>query len=78
MKWHKVILDISMRLVHLNSPMYEKVTVHLLAITCIKASLHHLVERKIEEIHCDVPHLKQAWSVLIKIITGCHYRSNDA
>jgi hypothetical protein len=54
MKWHKVILDISMRLVHLNSPMYEKVTLHLLAITRIKASLHHLVERKIEEIHCDV------------------------
>jgi hypothetical protein len=59
MKWHKVILDISMRLVHLNSPMYEKVTLHLLAITRIKASLHHLVERKIEEIHCDVPPLSK-------------------
>jgi hypothetical protein len=51
MKWHKAILDISMRLVHLDSPVYGKVTLHLLAISRIKASLHHMVERKIEEIH---------------------------
>jgi hypothetical protein len=31
--------------------MYGKVTLHLLAISRIKASLHHVVERKIEEIH---------------------------
>jgi hypothetical protein len=51
MKWHKAVLDISMRLVHLDSPVYGKVTLHLLAISRIKASLHHMVERKIEEIH---------------------------
>jgi hypothetical protein len=51
MKWHKAVLDISVRLVHLHSPMYGKVTLHLLAISRIKASLHHVVERKIEEIH---------------------------
>jgi hypothetical protein len=51
MKWHKVVLDISVRLVHLNSSMYGKVTLHLSVISRIKASLHHMVERKIEEIH---------------------------
>jgi hypothetical protein len=51
MKWHKVVLDISVRLVHLNSSMYGKVTLHLSVISRIKASLHHVVERKIEEIH---------------------------
>jgi hypothetical protein len=51
MKWHKVVLDISARLVHLNSPMYGKVTLHLPAISYIKASLHHVVERRLEDIH---------------------------
>jgi hypothetical protein len=51
MKWHKVTLDISARLVHLNSPVYEKVTLHLPAISHIKASLHHVVERRLEDIH---------------------------
>jgi hypothetical protein len=50
MKMHKVVLDISARLVHLNSPMYGKVTLHLPAISRIMASLPHVVERKIEEI----------------------------
>jgi hypothetical protein len=43
MKWHKVILDISVRLVHLDSPVYGKVTLHLPAISHIKASLHDVV-----------------------------------
>jgi hypothetical protein len=51
MKWHEAVLDISVRLVHLDSPVYGKVTLHLPAISRIKASLHHAVERKIEEIH---------------------------
>jgi hypothetical protein len=51
MKWHKVILDISARLVHLNSPVYGKVTLHLPVISHIKASLHHVVERRLEDIH---------------------------
>jgi hypothetical protein len=50
MKGHMAILDISARLVQLNSPVYEKVTLHLPTIY-IKASLYHVVERKIEEIH---------------------------
>jgi hypothetical protein len=51
MKWHKATLDISARLVYLNSPVYGKVTLHLLVISHIKASLHHVVELKLEDIH---------------------------
>jgi hypothetical protein len=51
MMWHKVGLAIIVRLVHLNSHVYRKVTLHLPTISRINASLHHVVERKIEEIH---------------------------
>jgi hypothetical protein len=51
MKWHRAVLDISARLVHLNSPVYEKVTLHLPAISRIKVSLHHVVEKRLEDIH---------------------------
>jgi hypothetical protein len=51
MKWHKAILDISARLVHLDSPVYGEVTLHLPVISRIKASSHHVVERKVEGIH---------------------------
>jgi hypothetical protein len=47
MKWHKAILDISVRLVQLNSPVYGKVTLHLPTVSRNKASLHHVVERKL-------------------------------
>jgi hypothetical protein len=46
MKMHKAVLDIAARLVHLNSPMYGKVTLHLPTISRIKASLHHVVDRR--------------------------------
>jgi hypothetical protein len=51
MKLHNVVLDISAKLVHLNSPMFGKVTLHLPAISHINASLHHMVERRLEDIH---------------------------
>jgi hypothetical protein len=51
MKWHNAVLDISVRLVHPNSPVYGKVTLHLHAFSLIKASLHHVVERWLEDIH---------------------------
>jgi hypothetical protein len=56
---HKAILDIAARIVHLNSPMYRKVILHLPAISCIKASLHHVVEKKLEDIHIvqDFPYV---------------------
>jgi hypothetical protein len=50
MKTHNVVLDIAARLVYLNSPVYGKVTLHLPAISHIKASLHHVVEKRIEEL----------------------------
>jgi hypothetical protein len=66
MKWHKATLDISARLVHLNSPLYDKVTLHLPVISRIKASLHHVAELKIEDIHVvqeflDVFHDNLPW-----------------
>jgi hypothetical protein len=51
MKWHKATLDISAWLVHQNSPVYGRVTLHLPVISHIKASLHHMVELKLEDIH---------------------------
>jgi hypothetical protein len=51
MKMHKAVLDILVRLVHLNSPMYGKITMHLPAIARNKASLDHVVERRLEDIH---------------------------
>jgi hypothetical protein len=51
MKLHRVVLDIAGRLVHLDSPMFGKVILHLPAIPRIEASLHHVAERKIEDIH---------------------------
>jgi hypothetical protein len=51
MKWHKAVLDISARLVYLNTPVYGKVTLHLPVISRIKASLHHVVERRLKDIH---------------------------
>jgi hypothetical protein len=50
-KMHKTILDIATRLVHLSSPVYGKVTQHLPAVAHIKASLHHVVGRRLEDIH---------------------------
>jgi hypothetical protein len=47
MKWHKATMDISARLVNLNSPIYGKVTLHLPAVSCIKAFLHHVVELRV-------------------------------
>jgi hypothetical protein len=51
MKLHRAFLDIVGRLVHLDSPMYGKVILHLPVISRIKASLHHGVELKLEDIH---------------------------
>jgi ABC-type siderophore export system fused ATPase/permease subunit len=50
MKMHKVVLDIAGRLLHLDSPVYGKVILHLPVISRIKASLYHVVELKLEDI----------------------------
>jgi hypothetical protein len=51
MKAHRAVLDIASWLVHLDSPMYGKVILHLPVISRIKASLHHMVELKLEDVH---------------------------
>jgi hypothetical protein len=51
MKMHNAILDMATRLVHLNSLMYGKICLHLPVIFRIKASLHHMVEKRIEHIN---------------------------
>jgi hypothetical protein len=50
-KLHKAILDIAGRLIHLDSPVYGNIILHLLAVSHIKASLHHVAELKLEDIH---------------------------
>jgi hypothetical protein len=51
MKAHRAVLDIVGRLVHMDSPVYGKVILHLSAISRIKASLHHMVELQLKDIH---------------------------
>jgi hypothetical protein len=51
MKAQRAVLDIAGRLVHLDSPVYDKVNLHLPVTSRIKASLHHMVELKLEDIH---------------------------
>jgi hypothetical protein len=50
MKINKAVLDIAGRLVYLDSPVYGKFILHLPVISRIKASLHHVVELKLEDI----------------------------
>jgi hypothetical protein len=51
LKLHRAVLDIAGRLVHLDSPVYGKVILHLPTVSHIKASLHHVGELKLEDIH---------------------------
>jgi hypothetical protein len=51
MKVNRAVLDIASRLVHLDSPVYGKFILYLPVISCIKVSLHHVVELKLEDIH---------------------------
>jgi hypothetical protein len=51
MKLHRAVLDIAGQLVHLNSPVYGKVILPLPMVSRIKASLHRVVELRLEDIH---------------------------
>jgi hypothetical protein len=51
MKMHRAVLDIASRLVQLVSPMYGKVILGLPTISSTKASVHHVVELKLEDIY---------------------------
>jgi hypothetical protein len=50
-KLHRAVLDIAGQLVHLDSLVYGKVILHLPTVSRIKASLHRVVELKLEDIH---------------------------
>jgi hypothetical protein len=51
MKLHRAVLDIAGQLVRLDSLMFGKVILHLPVVSHIKASLHHVVDLKLEDIH---------------------------
>jgi hypothetical protein len=51
MKLHQVVLGIVASLVHLYSSVHGKVKLHLPVIARTKASLHHVVEKRLEDIH---------------------------
>jgi hypothetical protein len=50
MKMHKVLLDISACLVHVDSSMNDKVTLHLLIMARLQASIHTAIVKSLEEI----------------------------
>jgi hypothetical protein len=49
MKLHRAVLDIASRLVHLESPVCGNVILHLPTVSHITASLHHVIELKLEK-----------------------------
>jgi hypothetical protein len=51
MKLQRAVLDIAGQLIHLDSPVYGKVILHLPVVSHIKASLHHVDELKLIDIH---------------------------
>jgi hypothetical protein len=51
MKMHRVVLDISARLVHLDTPIYGKVSLQLPPVASLQASVYAAVANSIDEIH---------------------------
>jgi hypothetical protein len=50
MKRHKAALDISARLVHLDSPTFGKIYLHLPLVARLQASIHTIVTKSLDEI----------------------------
>jgi hypothetical protein len=51
MNLNKAMLDIAKQLVFLYSPIYGNVILHFPVIVHLRASMHHIVAKNIEEIH---------------------------
>jgi hypothetical protein len=51
MKMHQGMLDISAHLVHLNSPIYGKISLQLPPVACLQASIYAVVAKSLDEIH---------------------------
>jgi hypothetical protein len=73
MKRHSAVLDIAGRLVHLDSPVYRKVILHLPVVSRIKASLHHVVELNLEDIHV----VREFSDVFPDDHLGCHLKGRS-
>jgi hypothetical protein len=51
MKMHRVVLDISAHLVHLNSHIYGKFSLQLPPVTRLQASIYAAIAKSLDEIH---------------------------
>jgi hypothetical protein len=51
MKMHRVVLNISSRLIHLDSPIYDKVSLQLPPVAHLLASIYAVVAKSLDEIH---------------------------
>jgi hypothetical protein len=51
MKMHRVVLDIFARLVHLDSPIYDKVSLQLPPVPHLQASIYAAIAKSLNEIH---------------------------
>jgi hypothetical protein len=51
MKMHRVVLDIFARLVHLDSPIYGKVSLQLPPVAHLQASVYAAIAKSLDEIH---------------------------
>jgi hypothetical protein len=51
MNMHRVVLDISTHLVHLDSPSYGNVSLQLPPIACLQASVYAAIAKSLNEIH---------------------------
>jgi hypothetical protein len=50
MKRHKAMLDISAHLIHLDSPIFDKVSLHLPLVAHLQASIYAVVAKSLDEI----------------------------
>jgi hypothetical protein len=50
MKMHRVVLDIFARLVHLDSPIYDKVSLQLPPVAHLQASVYAAIAKSLDEI----------------------------
>jgi hypothetical protein len=48
---HRVVLDISAHLVHLDSPIYGKVSLQLPPVTRLQTSVYTIIAQSLDEIH---------------------------
>jgi hypothetical protein len=49
MKMHQAVLDISARLVHLDSPIFGKIFLQLPPVTRLQTSIHTIVAKSLDE-----------------------------